>query len=530
MTNPSDEIATPRQSSGRRGRRARTEARVAGPEKNKPAAVWPGMAGGHYHPLNTIDVERIHQAVLVVLERTGLSQATPSMIAHVTEAGGRLSETGRLLFPTDLVTRALAELPRSFLLHGQKPGHEMELTGKRVYMGSGGASPSIIDLETGRYRDSTLRDLYDAARLVDALPNVHFFSRSLVARDMPDARTLDVNTAYASLAGTAKHVSVSISEPEGVQEVADLCFAVAGSKEVFLERPFLSININHVIPPLRFAEDACGVLEQAVKLGIPVHANSIGQSGASSPVSLAGSVVQTVAETLAGMVFAWLVNPAARVIFGAKPMVTDLRTGAMTGGGGEQAVLMAAATQMAQFYGLPNASIAGATDSKIPDAQSGYEKCLSVTLAAQAGSNMITQACGMQASLMGCSFESYVIDNDMLGGILRTIRALEVNDDTLSIGMIDEVVHREGHYLGNAQTLERMESDFLYPQIADRSSPGDWERKGSQEIRLPAKELAREILASHFPQHIDAATDASIRTGFDVRLPRTAMTAGQVPA
>jgi trimethylamine--corrinoid protein Co-methyltransferase len=229
------------------------------------------------------------------------------------------------------------------------------------------------------------------------------------------------------------------------------------------------------------------------------------------------------AETLAGMVFAWLVNPRVKAIFGARPMITDLRTGAMSGGSGEQAVLMAAATQMAQFYGLPNSSITGATDSKTADAQSGYEKSLSVTLAAHAGSNTITQASGMQASLMCCAFGSYVIDNDMLGDILRSIGAVEVSDATLATSMIAEVVRGEGHYLGQADTLDRMETDFLYPRIADRRSAGEWEADGARSIRDQARVRAGEILATHFPGHVDEGTNQKLRSGHDIRLPRDAM-------
>jgi trimethylamine--corrinoid protein Co-methyltransferase len=507
----------------RRGRKSRSEARTAPPDQ-RTLPVRPGLEAGRYAPLAEADLPRIDNAVLEVLETVGMSEAPPGVIERVTASGGSLMADGRLSFPPRLVGQALAGLTRDFTLHGQAPGHEMVLSGKRVHVGSGGAAPSIIDLETGRYRDSTLRDLYDAARLVDALENIHFFSRSLVARDMPDALSLDMNTAYASLAGTAKHVCTSVTRPEHVERIAQMCFAIAGSPQAFAARPFLSLNVNHVTPPLRFAPEACEVLAEAARLGIPVHVNTFGQLGASSPVTIAGSLVQTVAETLAGMVFAWLVNPQVKAVFGARPMITDLRTGAVTGGGGEQAVLMAATTQMAQFYGLPNSTIAGATDSKIPDAQSGYEKSLSVTLAAQAGSNIITQACGMQASLMGCAFESYVIDNDMLGGILRSLGAVEVSDTTLSAATIGEVVRGEGHYLGQAETLARMETDFLYPRIADRRTPDAWQADGARDIRDTARIRAREILATHFPAHIGEATDRILRSEFDIRLPREAMT------
>ena len=270
---------------------------------------------------------------------------------------------------------------------------------------------------------------------------------------------------------------------------------------------------------MRFADDACGVMAEAARLGIPVHANTFGQLGASTPVTIAGSVMQTTAETLAGMIFAWIINPEAKITFGPRPMITDLRTGAMSGGSGEQAVLMAAAMQMAHHYNLPNTCIAGATDSKVADAQSGYEKSLSVTLAAQAGANAITQACGMQASLAGCAFESYVIDNDMLGGILRSISPIEVTPDTLSTSVVSDIVNGDGHYLGHADTLRRMETDFLYPRVADRRSFAEWEDEGARDMRERARETAREILDSHFPTHVSPEIDARLRESYDIRLP-----------
>jgi trimethylamine--corrinoid protein Co-methyltransferase len=475
------------------------------------------MPGGRYAPLSRTQQGQIHQGVLRILEDTGLSGAPAETVRRVTTAGGALGEDGRLRFPESLVNQALAGMKRDFTLHGQAPEHCMTLSGPRVHMGSGGAAPTILDLDSRRYRPSTLSDLYDAARLVDALPNVHFFSRSLVARDIEGERNLDLHTAWACLKGTGKHVCVSAARAGHVEEIADICFRIAGSREAFVERPFLSLNINHVTPPLRFAADAVGVLETAARHGLPVHANVFGQLGASSPVSMAGSLAQTVAETLSGMIVAWLVNPDARILFGAKPMITDLRTGAMSGGGGEQAMIMAAATQMAQYYNLPNVSIAGAADSKIADAQSGYEKCLSVTLAAQAGSNLITQACGMQASLMGCALESYVIDNDMLGSILSSLRAFEVSPETLALSEIDRVVRTEGHFLGEAMTMARMKSDFHYPRIANRGPVAEWEAAGSPEIREVALMRCREVLRTHHPGHIDPGLSGEIESHFKLQ-------------
>ena len=407
-----------------------------------------------------------------------------------------------------LVEEVLADLPRILTLHGRRPGLDLVLGVGHVHLGTGGASPEILDLATQRYRPSTLDDVAQAARIVEAMPHIHFFSRPMVARDIDDAVAMEVNTAFACLAGTAKHVMVSASSVASVDTIANLVYRIAGSRAAFEAAPFLSLNVNHVVPPLRFDPESARVLVRAVECGIPVMVNTFGQLGASSPVTIAGCVAQTTAETLAGMVLAWLAarrfgkDPMA--IFGPRPMVTDLRTGAMSGGGGEQAKLTAAAIQMARHYGLPSSTIAGATDAKWPDAQSGYEKSLSITLALQAGAHFITQAAGTQASLMGTALESYVIDNDMLGGILSAHSAIEVSDETLDPAAIHMAATGVGHFLGEPETLARMNSDFLYPDIGDRRTIGEWQDDGAPEIWKQAHERVCAILARPAPDLVPA--------------------------
>jgi len=492
-------------------------------EPATPAVKQTGAAGGKLSVLSSDDKHKIHQASLTLLSTVGMSEAPQIVQKTIIAKGGSLDQNGRLLFPAVLVDRALSELQRGFTLYGQRPNCELKLSDTNVYAGSGGASPQMLDIDTDTYRPSTLADLYDAARLVDKLDNVHFFSRSMVARDMETEYALDINTAYASLMGTAKHVIVSASHPDHVSDIAEMCFMIAGSAEAFHARPFLSFNINHVTPPMRFSAEACEVLAAAARLGMPVMVNTFGQLGASSPVTLAGCIAQSNAETLAGMVFAWAINPLVKAVYGPRPMVTDLRSGGMAGGSGEQALLTAASSQMAQYYKLPNSTIAGATDSKITDAQAGYEKSASVLMAAQSGANLITQAAGTLSGLMGCSFEAYVVDNDMLGLIHRTLTPIEVSEDTLAVSTIGNVVNDEGHFLGQSETYKRMKTDFLYPEIANRRSIEEWEKDGSQDIRAPAKERAKEVLSNHYPSHISADIENRLRDKFDIKLPAERM-------
>ncbi len=517
MTDAVEKQPRRRRSGGRRGNaKASPKAQV---ERKIPIA-------GNLKPLSESDIAEVHAASLEILDRIGLNDAPRAMIDLITARGGRLTGDSRLTFPPALVAVALARLRRGITLHGRAPAHDLELSDARVYAGTGGASPFIVDPQDGRYRAATLADLYDAARLVGTLDHVQFFSRPMIVGDMPTAHTLDVNTAFACLAGTSKHVIVSASEPAHISDIAGMCYLIAGSEQAFRAQPFLSVNINHAVPPLRFDPEACGVMARAVELGIPVMVNTFGQMGASSPVTIAGCLAQTNAETLAGMVYAWALDPDVRAIYGARPMVTDLRTGGMAGGGGEQAILTAAATQLARHYDLPNSTIAGATDSKLADAQSGYEKALAVSMAAQAGANLITQAAGTQAGLMATSFEAYVIDNDMLGAVLQAAVPIEVNTATLSIETIAQTVRGEGHFLGNADTFARMESDFVYPEHADRQAPEAWFDNGAPAINASARKAVSETLATHFPRHIPLELEKELRSKFDIRLPEERMRPG----
>ena len=491
-----------------------------------PPPVTPGMAGGQFQPLTRPETERIHHLALRLLEDLGLSQVTPSLERRATEAGCRVDEDGRLRFPRALVEDVIARTRRRFTLHGIDPIHDLEIGARRVHTGTGGAAPTLMDFETGKYRESTVADLYDIARLVDRLDNIHWYHRSVVARDTETALDLDINTTYACLSGTTKSIAVSYTDGNSVRAVQPMLDMVAGGAGRYRERPFCTAVCCHVVPPMRFATESCDALEAAVLAGMPILLVAAGQAGATAPAALAGAVAQSCAEVLAGLVLCNIIDTNFRGIFAAWPFVSDLRTGAMSGGSGEQALLSAACAQMAGFYDLPNSVPAGMTDSKLPDAQSGGEKGYTISLAAHAGATMIHECAGMQGSLMGTALESYVLDNDLLGAILRTVKGVEVSEDTLDFDIIRDVVLGAGHFLGHPQTFARMKTDYLYPEIADRRSIGEWQDAGAPDARAVTRDRVRRILAEHYPRHIGDDVDSRLRERYNIVLPRARMRVG----
>ena len=315
---------------GRSARKAKRSSTL--PESIKP--VRPGHKGGLFKPLKEKDLPKIHNAVLDVLETIGMEKAIPSCIEACTAIGCKVSAEGRLLFPRSVVKESLAKAGRDITLCGASPKHDIHLTGNRVHFGTAGAAVHILDPINREYRESTAADLFDIARVCDTLEHIHFFQRSIVCRDLEDVREMDFNTCYASISRTKKHVGTSFSFPENVEEALQMLHLIAGSEKAWRTRPFVSMSVCHVVPPLKFAEDASACLEAGVRGGMPVLLLSAGQAGATSPATLARCVVQAVSEVLAGLVYVNAIKEGAPAIFGTWPFVSDLRTGSMSGGSG----------------------------------------------------------------------------------------------------------------------------------------------------------------------------------------------------
>ncbi len=495
--------------------------------KSQPANYLPpGLEGGQYRPLKEAEVQRIHEAALSILERTGVQIAASECRDIMKKAGARVDAAlDRVYIPRAMVETALQTVNKDVTLYSKDGRFDLHLRGKRVHLGTGGAAVHVLDLESGRVRHSRLRDLYDIGRLVETLDNIHFFLRPVVARDVGND-DIDINTFYACLAATNKHVMGGCYFPEKVAEIKKMGVMIAGSEEKFRARPFLSFNLCWMVSPLRFATETTETLTTAVRAGIPVSLVSAPQSGATAPASLVGTLVQVIAEELAGITYVQLLRPGHPTLMGGMPLVSDMRTGGMIGGTAELALMNAASAQMTQFYGLPIYSSSALTDSKTPDIQAGFEKGLTTAVVALAGAQYNHHSAGMLESMLTVAYEQYIIDDDINGQAMRLVRGLEVTEESLSLDVIHEVCYGEGHYLGHPQTLELMNSEYHYPHTVDRGARADWEKAGSLDMRERARQEARRLLKTHFSAIIPEAVDRRLRDEFNILLPREIMLPG----
>jgi trimethylamine--corrinoid protein Co-methyltransferase len=471
-----------------------------------------GLVGGQYKPLTDEEVEQVHEASLEVLERTGVHVEESEALELFREAGARVEEN-RVRLPRSLIEDAIDKAPSTVVLAGREPEHDLILEDARVHIGTGGAALQVLDLDTGEIRKAVLEDVIDMARIVDALDNIHFFLIPIYPTDLPEDR-VEINKYYASLANTTKHVQAGVYTLRGIRDVVVMCEEIAGSPEALRARPIVSFITSWMVSPLKFATDVTTLLIETCRQEIPVVLSAAPMAGSTSPVTLAGTLVQLNAEQLSGLTLTQLVNPGTPVIMGPIPATADMRSGKYLGGSVELGISNAAITQLAHLYQVPIYNSAGMTDSKLPDIQAGIEKAQSAIQVALAGTNFIHHAAGMLEDMSTIAYEQFVIDNDMLGMAMRAVRGIDVNDDSLAVDVIDRV-GPGGHYLADEHTLRYMRTEHYYPSdVLDRQGRDEWEADGAPDAWFRAKEAARRILATHEPKPLDPEVDAWIRERF----------------
>ena len=507
----------------RGGRKAKVAMRSA-PLSDKSKPVHPGESGGQYKPLNDEGVADIVENSFRILEDVGFNQATPHCIETCTALGAVMSDDGRLRFPRKVVKKAIDISNKDLILYAQNPTNDLHVSGSRVYFATAGAAVMIADAETKTYRDSMAQDLYDMARIADTCEHIHMFQRTCVLNDIKDNYAMDLNTAYNCVMGTTKHVGSSWTEAHHLEKTLKLLHLMAGGEEAWRMRPFVSQSNCFVVPPMKFAEESLECLRIAVEGGMPVLLLSAGQAGATAPPCLAGTVSQAWAECLGGLVYVNAIKPGAPAILGAWPFVSDLRTGAMSGGSPEQGILSAACAQIGQHFGLPMGTGAGMSDAKLPDFQGGAEHASNVAVSALSGANIIYESAGMYSSLLSACLESLLLDNDLLGACMRMVKGVTVNEETLGFDEIKDVcLNNKGHYLGSDQTISVMQTEYIYPEFYNRLSPSQWSDAGKPEALDVAIKKKNHILSTHFPKHISNEVDDKIRDEFPIFLSKQSM-------
>jgi trimethylamine---corrinoid protein Co-methyltransferase len=475
-----------------------------------------GLVGGQYRPLSDADIRKIHHAALDILETTGAEIHSTKALDLLEKAGARVDRSiPRAWLPHKMVEDAISEAPEQVKLCGRKPENDLILDGKRVYLGTGGTAINVLGLD-GKKCLSALKDCHQIPKLVDALENVHFIVLPVYPTELP-REEVDVNRFYGGLSNSSKHIMGGMYTMEGAMNVIRMAEKIAGGSRELRERPIISF-ISLIISPLRVDELYGDILVEVARQGIPIAVPCEPQAGSTSPITLAGNLTMFAADTLIGVTLTQLARPGAPVLCGYVGSIANLRTMGYLCGAVEQGLLNAGAAQIAQYWKIPFYATSGMSDSKLIDAQAGYEGAMTTLMVALAGANFIHDAAGLMEFALVASYEKYVIDNEIIGMAMRAVRGIEVTDETIGLDAIKEV-GPGGHFLSHPHTIAHMRNEFFFPQMSDRDSREIWAENGGLDVRARANIKAHQILAEHTPLPIPPNVDEALRKEFGIILP-----------
>jgi len=464
--------------------------------------------GGQLKILSDKDIEKIHHSALNILWGTGV-EVREDQAFEILKKAGCPTNGKTVRIPDHLIKEAIQSAPKTFTLYGRDPNFEVRLEDRLVYYEPMIGRLNILDLETGLRRRTTLDDVAKLIQVADALEHYTLLHSGAIMphiEGVPD-EVAHVCGYFASVKNSSKVIKGVVRGKEKSKDCIRMAAVIAGGEEALKKRPNIFTTCN-VISPLEYmVEQTEGLIEYA-KVGLPVDIASEPQCGATSPVTMAGTLAQQTAEILGMVVISQLVNPGTPVLMGTVAAAMDLRNGMIALGGVEAALLNVAHAQMAQFYGIPSRGTGSNTESKILDMQAGYEKAITLSLPALAGINMIFYP-GTMDHAMTVSLESLVIDHEICGMIGRILQGISVTEETIGLDLIGKV-GPGGHFLNQKHTLRHLREEHFLPKLSDRDSYEIWTEKGKGGIRERAKEQVRKILAEHIPLPIDSAVEKEL--------------------
>lgn len=451
--------------------------------------------------------EEIFSAALEIMDRVGMRIFTEEGKDLLRSAGAAVDAEGLVHIPSFMVKHALNLAPSRVVLAGRDGDRHVVLEKDRIYFGTGSDTPFTIDPYTDEHRQMLYRDVYDAARTADALPNIDFFMSLGLVSDAP-AQTYDRHQFLAMITGTRKPMVITAVDRQGLEDQHRMACAVLGGEEAFRRNPLFGIYIEP-ISPLQHSKEVVEKLLYAADHGIPIVYTPAPTAGYTAPVTLAGIIAQGLAECLTGVVMAQLRSPGAPVIIGGVHTIIDMQTMIFSYAAPEFLLLSAAITDVVKWLGLPMFSTAGCSDAKLLDEQASLQAGLSILFAALSGANLIHDVGYLESGLTG-SFDMLVLSDEIIAMVKRMLRGVQVDQETLAVDTVAEV-GPGGHFLGSEHTLRHFREEIWRPELQERVNYTAWEENGRKRLSDRVRGKVLRILEMHEPAPISAEAMETMR-------------------
>jgi trimethylamine--corrinoid protein Co-methyltransferase len=438
----------------------------------------------------------IHNAALKILEEIGFKMEHPGALEMLANAGCQISDDWVRL-PGHLVEEALSSAPRQIVLYDHKGKEAMPLTNGNYFYGTGSDATFTLDLETGERRRAILKDVANFAKLVDGLENIAFAMSMANPKDVP-VEDIYVYVFAEMVKNTNKPIVFIADSGRDIAKIHKMACLVAGGEDKLRSKPFI-LNYSEAISPLHFPQNVMEKLIFCAKKKIPICLPSGSNAGGGAPVTLAGAMALGIAENLVGLVVHQLAGKGSPFLFGPNVSILDMKSTVVSYGCPEWSLSQAALADMRdEIYGLPIWAFAGASDSKVMDAQAGAEAMFSILSAMLSHCNLIHDV-GFLEYGSTSSLEMATMVNEMVAMSRFFSEGIPVNNETLALEALERVISGGpgSIFLTDDHTFKYfMQAQFL-PKLLDRSRYDSWEEAGATDLYKRCNIEARRILSEH---------------------------------
>jgi trimethylamine--corrinoid protein Co-methyltransferase len=453
----------------------------------------------HLRFLTDDQIEEIHRAALEVLERTGMVVHEDETLELLSGAGCSVTEKNRVRIPPHVVEEALRSVPGRLTLTSRSGGRRLLVEGRKSYWGTGSDVPYVLDSFTGERRRTTLKDVEQVTKLVDALAHIDFHMCMGVAHELPET-VRDKYHFVAMVSNTRKPIVFTASSRENLEDIYHMACMVAGSEESLNQNQFI-VHYTEPISPLIHPRDSLEKLLFCAEKGIPVIYTGATTAAQNGPATLAGALVQCTARIVSGVVIAQLKRKGTKMIVTFHASAMDPRNAIHPYASPEHVICQAAAKDIANYYKIPTWGRAGCTESKAIDQQAAFEAGYEILAQALSGENLIHDV-GYIESGLTASWDAIVMCDEFISAVKRVVHGFELSEEGFALDVID-TVGPTGHYLTEPHTLEHFRKEIWVPTLIDRNNAQKWEEEGRTTLLDRVNRRVKEILDTHTPDPLD---------------------------
>jgi trimethylamine--corrinoid protein Co-methyltransferase len=457
-------------------------------------------------------ITRIHAASLEILERVGLLVRNDKARAIFARNGCKVdADTQIVTFPAAMVEKYRRMMTPEFTFFGRDPNYDRTIPRQRPLIVTGSSAPDIVDPVSGRSRRARSDDIARIAHLINELPAYDIFSISTLAEDAPPGQ-FTLARLYPAVKYCVKPVRSTTKDMEDIQAMMQLLFTIAGSEQGYRNHPFVTHHYCPVVSPLTMDQHSTEAIIFFCEQGLTVYPSIVPNAGLTSPMSMAGTLAQGNAEFLAISVLMQMVRPGTATIYATLPTVADMRAGAYASGGIECGMFHMAFAQLARYYNVPSGGYIGLTNSKINDAQSGYETGMSTIAGILGGADMLNMG-GLLDALKTFDFAKAVIDDEIAAMLKHLAQGIKFDEQELALEVISQV-KPGGSFMMNPHTLQRMKTEALLTRLANREARTTWEKNGALDTHARAMQRVREILTRPSHTTFNPGVETGLRSQF----------------